>query len=107
MVTKYDPEMRTSEHGSRLYSAWKRLRAHPHCEEWDSYKVFYTWAVYNGYTLDAWLRRIDENEPYGPDNCKWITNEKVHSPDDARAKEWNDVINNIRKNLGLPPLEGT
>lgn len=104
---RYDPEMRESEHGSRIYSAWRRLRQHPHCEEWHYYPAFYTWAVYNGYTLGAWLRPIDSNKPYGPDNCKWVIDEKVQPPDLTRAKEWNDAINRIRKNLGMPPLEGT
>jgi hypothetical protein len=99
--------MRTTEHGSRLYSAWKRLRAHPHCEEWESYQVFYTWAIYNGYSLGAWLRLIDPEKPYGPDNCHWILDDKASAPDPTRAKEWNDAINRIRKNLGMPPLEGT
>lgn len=110
MSNQYDPEMRTSEHGSRLYNAWRSMRKHPHIDLWESYQVFYTWSMYNGYTIEAWLRRIDESLPYGPDNCTWYVHEKeqpLSSEEKARADAWNKVVNRIRKHYGMPPLEGT
>ena len=105
----YNPELRTSEHGSRLYNVWRKVRKHPHCEEWNYYPAFYTWAVYNGYTVGAWLRLVDENKPYDPDNCVWYTKDMDEDTpiDWKRADEWNAVVNRIRRNLGMPPLEGT
>lgn len=100
----YDPELRTSEHGSRLYNAWRSMRKHPHIIEWESYSVFHTWAVYNGYTLDSWLRRIDESQPYAPENCVWYTSEEDAPVDQKRADEWNAVVNRIRKHYGMPPI---
>ena len=83
------------------------MRKHPHCDEWESYSVFYTWSVYNGYTNDAILRPIDESIPYGPNNCVWYTSEKVIEIDKKRADEWNAVVNRIRKHFDMPPLAGT
>ena len=110
MSERYDPELRTSEHGSRLYNAWRSMRKHPHIDLWESYQVFYTWSMYNGYTVEAWLRRIDDTLPYGPDNCAWYIPEKEQSftaEEKERADEWNKVVNRIRKHFGMPPLEGT
>lgn len=111
MGERYDPELRTSESGSRLYNAWRSMRKHPHIDLWESYSVFHTWSVYNGYTLGSWLRRIDETLPYGPDNCVWYITDDNDRPLDAeerkRADEWNAVVNRIRKHYGMPPLSGT
>lgn len=100
----YDPELRTSEHGSRLYNAWRSMRKHPHIIEWESYSVFHAWSVYNGYTNDAILRRINEDLPYDPDNCEWYTQEKVVEIDKKRVDEWNAVVNRIRAHYGMPPI---
>jgi hypothetical protein len=102
----YDSELRTSEHGSRIYNAWRNVRKHPHCDAWESYAVFYEWSTYNGYTPDAALRLIDRSKPYGPDNCEWYISDTMKI-DYERAAEWDAVVNRIRKQLGMPPLEGT
>lgn len=80
------------------------MRKHPHIIEWESYSVFHTWAVYNGYTVEAWLRRIDESQPYAPENCVWYTSEEDAPVDQKRADEWNAVVNRIRKHYGMPPI---
>jgi hypothetical protein len=53
------------------------------------------------------MRQIDKSKPYGPDNCEWYTSEKSVKIDYERAAEWDAVVNRIRKQLGMPPLEGT
>lgn len=107
----YDPEMRTSDNCSPLYNAWRSMKKHPHCESWESYAMFYNWAVYNGYTPGARLQPIDVSQQYGPDNCVWCGTDdadRVLTPEEQkRADEWNTVVNRIRKRLGMPPLEGT
>lgn len=103
----YDPELRTSEHGSKLYSAWRNLRRHPHCEEWESFLPFYTWAMQSDFSLRARLRLLDERKPYCPENCIWYT---AQSDDDDSlppaewAESWNKTVNRIRKHYGMPPL---
>lgn len=104
----YDPALRKTDHGSRLYAAWKSMRKHPHCEEWDYFPTFYDWAMQSGYEAGTWLRRIDKDMPYTTDNCIWYSpnEEKEYIPPEW-ADEWNKTVNRIRKYYGIPPLEGT
>ena len=103
----YDPALRKTEHGSRLYQLWKKVRSCPHCEEWEPFQNFYYWAMESGYETGAWLRQIDESVAYCPDNCYWhIPSESNTIPSDW-ADNWNKTVNRIRKHYGMTPLEGT
>lgn len=44
------------------------------CNEWkESATDFIKWSKENGYEEGLWLDRIDSNDDYKPDNCRWIT----------------------------------
>ena len=44
------------------------------CEEWrNSAESFVRWALDNGYEKGLQLDRINNNEDYCPENCRWVT----------------------------------
>ena len=47
----YDPLMRKTEAGGRLYSYWRRIKAQGISPEFVEFPGFYIWAIKNGYTL--------------------------------------------------------
>ena len=42
------------------------------CGEWDIFKVFYEWALANGYDESLTLDRKNNSENYSPKNCAWV-----------------------------------
>lgn len=77
---------------SRLYKIWsgmlKRCENHNAsnyqyyggrdisvCDSWHSFINFKSWAIKNGYSDSLSIDRIDVNDGYNPDNCRWVTAE--------------------------------
>ena len=103
----YDPELRTSEHGRRLYETWKRIRKSEHDASFENYQDFYNWAIANGYSLGDILMRRSASLPYDPKNCYW----KASKRDDMSAEwaidwceKWNKTVNVLRRYFGLPEI---
>ena len=67
------------------------------CQEWaESFEAFRDWALANGYRDDLTIDREENDGPYSPDNCRWVT-QKVQ----ANNKRTNIYItrNGVTKTL--------
>lgn len=103
----YDPTLRQTEHGVSLYNAWRTVRRHPHCEEWEYFPTFYDWSLQNGFAMGARLQTKDADKPFSPDNCEWLLLQKHDRAEELRwIKQWNKTVNRIRKHYGLPLIGG-
>ena len=110
MREKYDQTLRQTEEWPRLYQLWsKKIKFLPHDPEWDEFLAFYHWSMKNGYELGSYLRTKNDVEFWSPKTCVWkahgVRKRSDISPE--FVKNWNAAVNRIRKQCGMPPLEGT
>lgn len=71
------------------------------CDEWrnftprdknhtDGLIAFYNWAIENGYQIGLSIDHIDNDGPYAPWNCRWVTN-KMQANNKRTSKYIRDI----------------
>lgn len=91
----------------RLYRIWKNMRTrcnNPNIKQavnysgrgitidknWDDFSVFYAWALQSGYQDNLSIDRINVNEGYCPQNCRWA-NAKTQSKNTQLLRSTNST----------------
>lgn len=46
------------------------------CEEWKNFVTFYNWSMKNNYDANRSIDKMDNNDHYCPNNCRWATQEE-------------------------------
>lgn len=67
------------------------------CNEWESFPVFYDWAINNGYSNKLEIDRINNDGNYSPDNCRFVTG-KVNMRNSRKAVKI--TMNGMTKTIG-------
>lgn len=108
---------------TRLYCIWMDMKqrcSNPNCKAYQNYggrgiqvcdkwrsdfMSFRDWAFANGYDETLEIDRINNDDNYSPDNCRWITHqEQQYNKRTNRLVEYNGVIKPLKKwteELGL------
>jgi hypothetical protein len=108
----------------RLYGIWKNMNKRCHmvgsnnyeryggrgihvCNEWrDSYEKFRDWSYENGYADNLSIDRINNNDGYSPENCRWADRfTQANNTRRSRQISYNDVTHGISewsRILGVP-----
>jgi hypothetical protein len=63
---------------------------------WESFQDFMLWCK-GTYSPGTTLRRIDEDKPYGPNNCKWEPMQTSEEYKKKMAAKWDSIMAPIRE----------
>lgn len=75
------------------------------CDEWigeDGFINFYNWSINNGYSDELTIDRINNDQGYYPENCRWVTAKKQanntrstvflsYNGETKTASEWSEI----------------
>jgi hypothetical protein len=110
--------------GTSLHNRWRDFRARcgnpkhkryagyggrgiTYADEWRDFEEFCRWALENGYRETLQLDRIDNDGPYAPHNCRWVTPaQNARNRRDNRRYNFfgvEMVIKDAANRFGLPP----
>ena len=126
-LQKEQMSKRTKRHGetdSRLHVIWRGMkqrcgnsnaseynayggRGIEVCKEWrDSFETFRDWALANGYQDNLTIDRIDNDGPYSPENCRWLTRGDQNSNKSNNRRitigEENHTVTEWAELMGIP-----
>lgn len=109
---KYGPELKNRWHGMltrTVNGKFKRPDSYNNgpykdvtvCDEWNkSFKAYYDWAIKNNFEPSLHMDRIDGKKGYGPDNCRFITQQE-NNRNGARSKLNTDNVREIMFLYGI------
>lgn len=115
---------KNKKHGlvnDKLYSVWSGMKSRCYnpnnreynnyggrgitiCDEWkNDFTKFYNWAINNGFDKNLTIDRININQNYCPDNCRWITNKEqqrnkrntiylTYKNETKPLMEWSEIV---------------
>lgn len=104
---------RCTKHGlsnEKLYSVWRGMRHRCNsanykryggrgisvCDEWNNFKMFYDWAVDNGYKPGLTIDRINNDGDYRPENCRWADDiTQANNKCTNRRVEYNGIVHTV------------
>lgn len=82
---------------SKLYKVWQAMKTRCYsknfiyycnyggrgikiCDDWKkSFLKFYEWAITNGYKEELTIDRINNDDDYKPNNCRWVTRKQQNN----------------------------
>lgn len=66
------------------------------CEDWYDFEHFYKWALENGYEPGLSIDRIDNDDGYYPENCRWTDQiTQANNTSTNRHITWNGLSHTI------------
>ena len=66
------------------------------CDEWNDFDNFYEWSISHGYRPGLSIDRINNNDGYYPENCRWATSsEQANNKRDTIFVTYNGQTHSI------------
>jgi hypothetical protein len=113
----------TKENKTRLYNTWRGMKQRCQnqnsrsyrwygakgiqvCPEWENFEIFKSWSEVNGYAIGLELDRINPDDNYYPENCRWVTKRaNIKSRDMFWSNELDAKLIIFAKEQGMNPYE--
>lgn len=78
------------------------------CEDWRIFATFREWAMLNGYERGLEIDRRDNDGPYSPNNCRWVTH-RQNSDNQRKTVKLNIdgeiiTVSDAAKRFGISPV---